>query len=217
MDNLNYIFLGPPASGKGTQAKRLAHRTGLVYFGLGELMRQEAKNKSDVGLVFQKVWDEGAGKLIPEDVVNKFVAGKIKEMDKNIGFVFDGYPRSLGQAEFLHKIFNGQVIAVNINVSLDTILERSETRRVCSNCGKVFFRLDPSIKSCDVCGAELIHRQEDKPEVVRKRIEVYNQETKPLIDYYKKENVLIEIDGEPSIDEVEENIWIKINERKNLR
>lgn len=211
----SYIFLGPPASGKGTQAKNLAEKLDLVYFGTGEFMRAEAKKKTPLGLVFQKVWDSGKGQLITDDIVLEFAKTKIEEIGHKRGFIFDGFPRTLDQAKFLEKELGQELIVFNIEVSEDSVLARSETRRVCENCGKIFFKASLDKKNCEVCGGELIHRQEDTPEVVKKRLDVYNEQTKPLIDFYKERNLLIEIDGEESIEDVEQEIMGKINERRS--
>jgi len=212
----SYIFLGPPASGKGTQAKILAEELGLTYFGTGDLMRQEVKKRTHFGQIFQSVWTAGKGGLVDDETVLQFVKNKLDEMDQSHGFVFDGFPRTLDQAKFLKKELNQDIWVLNVKVSDETIVERSTTRRVCENCEKIYFQPAPNKKRCDACGGELIHRIEDTPEIVQKRLDVYNRLTQPLIDYYNQENRLINIDGEPNIEEVTLEIIAKINEqRKN--
>lgn len=211
---MNYIFLGPPGSGKGTQAERLAKKHHAIYFGTGDMMREEARLGTNLGQKFQEIWDKGTGELIPEDLVNEFVINKISELDQNQEVIFDGYPRSLKQAEAFVKAFDEKSFRViNINVSLKNLIERLSTRRICSKCGKVFFRADISgQKICDSCGNKLIQRQDDRPEVIKKRIDVYQKETQPLIDYYKSQNLLIDINGNPPIDKVEKEIEEKLND-----
>lgn len=210
----SYIFLGPPASGKGTQAKDLAHLLGLVYFGTGDLMREEAKKQTQYGKIFTNVWDQGRGSLVDDDITLDFVKSKVEEMGTDKGFVFDGFPRTLKQAQFLDQILDHHLTVFNIDVSEETIVSRSSTRKVCENCGKIFFKPPITKKSCEVCGSELIHRQEDTPEIVKKRLDIYNELTQPLIDYYKQKDMLISIDGEPNIGEVKEEIMAKINDQR---
>ncbi|AKM82737.1 TPA: nucleoside monophosphate kinase [Candidatus Berkelbacteria bacterium] len=211
----SFIFLGPPASGKGTQAKDLAEKLGLIYFGTGDFMRAEAKKQSHFGQIFQRVWDEGKGNLVDDDIVLEFVKAKIEEIGQEKGFVFDGFPRTIKQAEFLNQELKHNLTVFNIEVSEDSIVSRSGTRKVCENCGKIFFKAPVDKRNCEVCGGGLIHRQEDTPGVVKKRLEVYNLQTKPLIDHYKSNNALVEIDGEPNIEEVALEIEEKVNERRS--
>lgn len=210
----SYIFLGPPASGKGTQAKDLTEELGLIYFGTGDLMREEAKKQTHFGKIFTNVWDQGKGSLVDDDITLDFVKSKIEEMGTDKGFVFDGFPRTLKQAEFLDQVLEHHLTVFNIEVSEETIVSRSSTRKVCENCGKIFFKPLITKKSCEVCGGELIHRQEDTPEIVKKRLDIYNKLTQPLINYYDQKYMLINIDGEPNIEEVKEEIMVKINDQR---
>lgn len=207
-----YIILGPPGSGKGTQAKRLAQSLGLIYFGTGDLMREEAEKGTPLGLEFKKIWDEGKGKLIGEDLVQKFVGQKIDELDINRGIVFEGYPRTIPQAQHLDWVLRNKgldnIKVFNLSVNPESLIKRMSTRRICDKCSNVF--QDPrslKIEKCDNCGGKLIQRIEDNPDVLEKRIEVYNRQTAPVINYYKSRENLIEIDGEPPIEEV----WKKIH------
>ena len=172
-----FIILGPPGSGKGTQAKKIAQKLGLVYFGTGDLMREEAQKSTPTGLEFKKVWEEGKDGLVSEELVQKFVETKINEIDVSNGIVFDGYPRTIPQAEHLEGILQEKRIddlfVVNLVVAPESLKRRIDENRV-----------------------------EDEPSVLKKRIEVYEKQTEPLIDYYQKNGELINIDGEPPIEEV---------------
>lgn len=207
---MNYIFLGPPGSGKGTQAKKLADYKKMILFGAGDLLRKESEKGTESGKKFKAVWDRGKGELIDPELVNQFVESKLQEIGLDKEFIFDGYPRSIVQAKFLEKVFENRSVkfkVININVFSESLIERMETRRVCESCSKVFFKPEENgIRNCDVCGGKLIRRQEDAPEVIRERIKVYERETKPLIDYYKEKRILIDIDGEPPIEKVTEEI-----------
>lgn len=210
---MNYIFLGPPGSGKGTQAKKLAEKLDLYYFGTGDLMREAAEQKTSLGLKFQEIWNKKDGSLIPDELVTQFIDEKVRLVSENQGIVLDGYPRTLAQAQDLEKLLpDKKFIVININVGDEDLIKRMSTRRICSKCDKVFFQPELTGQTkCDVCSGNLIQRQDDQPEVLRKRIMVYNQETEPLINYYQEKNILINIDGEPSIDQVQTEIWEKVN------
>jgi len=209
----NFIFLGPPGSGKGTQAKLLAEKLKAIYFGTGDLMREEAKLGTEFGKKFQDVWNQGKGGLVEDSLVETFVESKLKELDFEKRVIFDGFPRTIDQAKLLEKYIKSNDLEVyNIEVSPQSLVQRATTRRICPKCDKIFFRADLSgVKQCSVCGTDLVQRQEDTEEIVKKRIEVYDLQTKPLIEYYKEKNILINIDGEPPIEEVTKEIDKKIN------
>lgn len=213
-----YIILGPPGSGKGTQAKKIAQKFGFLYFGTGDLMRKEAETGSEIGLEFQKIWDEGEGKLVPESLVEKFIIEKLNQLDFSRGVVFDGFPRTMAQAEMLEEVFAKRNIkeyaVINLEVKKDEIVDRTSTRRICQSCETIFE--DPEekgIKACEKCGGKLIQRDEDKPEVVKKRLDVYAKQTEPLIKFYNEKEKLINVDGNPSIDDVWANILKIINDQ----
>lgn len=213
----NLIILGPPGSGKGTQAKILAEKFNFLYFGTGELMREEARKGTLLGQKFQAVWDRGQGELVSDDLVEALVSEKLKEIDLNQGVIFDGYPRTLKQAKDLKNL-----IVLNIQVPKDELLERLASRRICEHCGQIFFQAEQNgLKICDQCGGALLQRQEDKPETMLKRIEVYENQTKPLIDYFKNYGTLINIDGRPAIaivtQEIEEKLQKILNENRRIK
>ena len=208
------IILGPPGSGKGTQAQKLAEKLNLFYFGTGDLLRKEKAKGSSIGKEFQSILEKKEGGLVPDEFINKFVENKLAQLGiKNM--VFDGFPRTLEQAEILENYFkkvNKNYLVLNIEVSTASLIKRMETRWICEKCGKIYIQPEKQeTKICNACSGRLIQRDEDKPEIIKKRIEVYNQRTKPLIDYYIKKGKMININGEPTIPEVEKEIWEKLN------
>lgn len=175
-----FIILGPPGSGKGTQAKRIAKKLGYFYFGTGDLMREEIDKRTLYGLEFKKAIE--SGKLVKDDVVAKFVGQKLKDLNITEGIIFDGYPRTITQAEYLNNILEEKEInnlkVINLVTSPKSLVHRMLKRSIEEK------------------------RVDDKPEVINNRIKVYEKQTKPLLEYYKEQGNLINIDGEPSIDKV---------------
>lgn len=210
----NLIIIGPPGSGKGTQAKVIAQKFRLFYFGTGDLMRQEAQSGTKLGQKFQAVWGRGEGELVSDEIVDEFVFRKFEEINQAQGIVFDGYPRTIRQAENLDIILFGGIescMVVNIEVPSELLIQRMSTRRVCQKCGKVFFEAQKQgIEKCDKCGGQLSQREEDTQEVMRKRILVYEEQTQPLIDYFRDHGILVDINGRPNIREVTKAIVAKI-------
>lgn len=201
----NIIILGPPGSGKGTQAKILAQDLGYFYFGMGDLMRKEAQKGTDLGKKFQAIWNKSEGKLVTEEDTQELFLKTIKTLKQDQGIVFDGYPRSQVQAEHLKKsISEENIVVLNIEVSNVSLIQRVKNRQICGNCGQIY--LDQKLKQCNSCEGKLIRREEDSPEVIQKRLQVYKTETEPLIKYYQSMGKLIEINGEPSISEVASEI-----------
>lgn len=199
------ILLGPPGAGKGTQAKNLCRILQIPHISTGDMLRQARSEGSDLG----KLADQylGSGQLVPDDVVNGIVAQRLKK-EQN-GFLLDGYPRTLGQAQALQD--NGQEIdaVVLIDVADALLIERIVHRLSCSQCGCIYHAINmpPKAKNlCDACGVSLIQRSDDKEEVVRERLKVYHDQTAPLIDFYSKQGLVFAVDGAGSVDTIQENI-----------
>lgn len=200
-----YIILGPPGSGKGTQAKKLAQSLGLIYFGTGDLMRKEAEKGTPLGLEFKKIIEQG--KLVSDNLVEQFVSQKLEELDMSRGAVFDGYPRTIAQAQYLDQLLGkkgiNNPIVFNLVVKPESLIERMQKRRICLKCGRIFQdAASEGQTKCDTCGGGLVLRDDNKPEVLGKRIGVYQEQTALLVEYYQSKGNLVEIDGEPPINEV---------------
>jgi len=205
----NIIILGPPGSGKGTQAKRLAEKLNLTYFGTGDLIRAEIAAKTARGEEFNAYLKKG--ELIPDNLLNELIREKIGYY-KNGPMVFDGFPRTMDQVKIMEDVWAGEeFLVLNIQVKPESLISRMEKRRICSSCGKIFIIEGSGEKTCDVCSGKLIRRSDDNPEVLKNRIKVYEVQTAPIIDYYQEKNNLVNINGEPSITEVENEIWEKVD------
>ncbi|MBD3180703.1 adenylate kinase [Candidatus Poribacteria bacterium] len=208
---MKLILLGGPGAGKGTQAQKLAEKYNIPQISTGDMLRQAVKDETEMGKKAKTFMDQG--KLVPDEVVIGIVKDRLTKDDVKKGFILDGFPRTVEQAEALDKITDDMGIAidavVNIATSPEVIIERLSGRRSCRDCQKVYHVVYSPPKEegvCDVCGGELYQRDDDKPETVKKRLDVYNEQTAPLIDYYKDKGKMVEVSGDNSIDEVYEDI-----------
>jgi adenylate kinase len=200
------VMLGPPGAGKGTQAKRLAQELDLVHVSTGDLFRENLKNKTELGKLAQQYMDKG--ELVPDDVTIRMVEERLSRPDCEKGAVLDGFPRTTDQAEALDDLlekFNGGVELVPyIKVPDEVLVERLSGRWI-SPSGRVYHEKynPPTVKWIDdIDGSQLYQREDDKPATVKHRIEVYNEQTAPLIAYYREKDILVEIDGTQSIEDV---------------
>jgi len=201
------VLLGPPASGKGTQAARLKEMLDLPHVASGDLFRENLKNETELGQKAKVYMDRG--ELVPDDVTIAMVMERLSRPDCANGALLDGFPRTIAQAEALDQALaeQGHEISVVPYVAVpdDVLIERVSGRRLCRLCGESYHvRFNPPKQPgvCDNDGGELYQRDDDKPETVRKRLQVYWEQTSPLIDYYRDRGVLVEVDGDQSIDDV---------------
>lgn len=199
------ILLGPPGSGKGTQAVRLSKELGIPHISTGDLFRYNISQNTDLGKRAKTYMDKG--QLVPDEVVLDMLFDRVSQADSSKGYLLDGFPRTIPQAKALdiHLGSGVKVTALNLEVSDDAIFKRMAGRLTCKNCGNIQNKfLAPPAKEgvCDKCGGELYQRSDDAPEVVRERLRVYHEQTKPLISYYGKKGVLVNVNGENSPDAV---------------
>lgn len=210
MAQLNLILLGPPGSGKGTQGERLTDDLELPYWATGDILRAAVREGTEVGTEAKRYMD--AGDLVPDEVMVGVIAERIDSSEGRDGFILDGFPRTQGQAEALDSKLSELGAALSrvllIEVSDEEVMRRLGGRRVCQN-GHVFHaEFSPPEKEgvCDVCGEELITRDDDKPEVIEHRLGTYHEKTEPLVDYYEDKGLLARLDGTLKPDEVAERI-----------
>ncbi len=204
---LRAVLLGPPGAGKGTQAAKVIEKYNVPHISTGDIFRANIKEGTELGKKAKGYMDEG--KLVPDELVVNLVTDRLQKDDCKEGFLLDGFPRTIFQAEQLDKFLsdNGQKldIVLNFKVRKDVLVERIAGRRVCKSCGASFHVVNVPPKKegiCDACGGELFQRKDDNRETVENRINVYESETAPLIGYYEKQNVLVDFDGEKTHDEV---------------
>ncbi len=208
---MKIIMLGAPGAGKGTQAKRIAEKYSIPHISTGDIFRANIKAGTELGIKAKSYMDKG--ELVPDEVTIGMLIDRIHEDDCKGGFVLDGFPRNIPQAQSLDKVLKELSekidFAVDVDVPDENIINRMSGRRACLNCGATYhISFNPPKKEavCDSCSHELVLRDDDKPETVKKRLEVYHEHTQPLIDYYKKEDVLRTVDGTQSMDTVFEAI-----------
>ena len=204
---MRIIMLGAPGAGKGTQAKRITARYSIPHISTGDIFRTNIKNGTELGKKAKTYMDQGL--LVPDELVVDLVVDRVNQEDCANGYVLDGFPRTIPQAEALDKALTemGQSIdyAINVEVPDENIVQRMSGRRACVNCGATYHVVYAPTKNenvCDTCEGELILRDDDKPETVQKRLNVYHEQTQPLIDYYTKQDKLVEVDGTIDIEKV---------------
>ena len=204
---MKVIMLGAPGAGKGTQAKQIADKYCIPHISTGDIFRANIKNGTELGKKAKTYMDQGL--LVPDELVVELVADRIQQDDCKNGFVLDGFPRTIPQAEALdaalEKINEKMDYAIDVDVPDENIIKRMSGRRACLNCGATYHIVSIPTKVegiCDRCGSPVVLRDDDKPETVQKRLEVYHAQTQPLIDYYKKQDILKTVNGVQPMEDV---------------
>lgn len=204
---MKIIMLGAPGAGKGTQAKKIAAKYNIPHISTGDIFRANIKNGTELGNKAKTYMDQGL--LVPDELVVDLVVDRVKQDDCVNGYVLDGFPRTIPQAEALDKALNaiGEKMdyAIDVDVPDENIVHRMSGRRACVGCGATYHLEYAPTKTegvCDVCGKELILRDDDKPETVKKRLGVYHEQTQPLIDFYTNAGILRTVDGTIDINDV---------------
>ena len=204
---MKIVMLGAPGAGKGTQAKMIAAKYQIPHISTGDIFRANIKNGTDLGKKAKEYMDQGL--LVPDELTCDLVMDRIQQDDCVNGFVLDGFPRTIPQAEALdaalEKIGQHMDYAIDVDVPDDNIVNRMSGRRACLDCGATYHvvSLPPKTEGkCDHCGSDLVLREDDKPETVQKRLSVYHDQTQPLIDYYKKQGILKSVDGTQPMEAV---------------
>ena len=208
---MKIIMLGAPGAGKGTQAKKIAAKYGIPHISTGDIFRANIKEGTELGKKAKTYMDQGL--LVPDELVVDLVVDRLQQDDCKNGYVLDGFPRTIPQAESLDaalaKVGDKMEYAIDVNVPDENIVNRMGGRRACVGCGATYHIVYNPTKVegiCDACGEKLILRDDDKPETVQKRLGVYHEQTQPLIDYYTKAGILKEVDGTVDMEEVFQNI-----------
>jgi len=214
---MDIILLGPPGSGKGTQAQKMVERYHIPQISTGDILRGAVKERTPLGMEAQGYMDQG--KLVPDEVVVGIVRERLKESDCKGGFILDGFPRTVPQAEALDSTLGEMQRAIDHVVSIEVpneeLIKRLTGRRTCRNCGAMYHIVfDPPAKEgvCDRCGEELYQRDDDQEETIRARLQVYEEQTAPLIAYYRGKGLLRAIDGVGAIEEIFRKIVQAIEE-----
>jgi len=204
---MKLILLGPPGAGKGTQAQMLMEKFSIPQISTGDILRSAVKNATPMGVKVKEYMDAGA--LVPDDVVVGIVRERLQQADCTNGFILDGFPRTVPQADALRDTLSELSLeldaVISLEVDTEALVARLTGRRTCSSCGKGYHvDFDPPSKEgiCDACGGKLVQRDDDREETIRKRLDVYREQTAPLVDYYLRGGLLAEVDGMPGIDEV---------------
>ncbi len=204
---MKIIMLGAPGAGKGTQAKRIAEKYGIPHISTGDIFRANIKNQTELGRKAKSYMDQGA--LVPDELTLELIMDRFTNDDCKNGYVLDGFPRTIPQAEALTKALADKQdavdYAINVDVPDEAIVSRMSGRRACLACGGTYhIKFNPTKVEgvCDACGGELVLRNDDKPETVQKRLDVYHEQTQPLIDYYQTQNILKEVDGTLPMEDV---------------
>ncbi len=208
---MKFVLLGPPGAGKGTQAEKLAKKYGIPHIATGDILRQSVKDRTKSGMLAKSYMDKG--ELVPDQILIGIIRDRLSNPDCSKGFILDGFPRTVTQADALSSILrrlnqklNGMI---NLEVPQEKVIARLSSRRVCRSCGTNYhieFNPPKEEGKCDKCDGQLYQRDDDKEESIQNRLKVYQRQTEPLIKYYKKEGLLIPVDGAKDISAVFEDL-----------
>ena len=199
---MKLVIFGPPSAGKGTQAQRLSKKYGIPQIATGDLLREHVAKKTPIGIKVKEILD--SGKLGPDDLIVQMIKDRVSLPDCRNGYLLDGFPRTMNQARELEKMTDIDLV-LSIAVDPEALVERAIGRRICPKCAAVYhIKANPPKKSgvCDKCGSALVQRDDDKEETVRKRLKVYQEQTAPLVEHYRRLGKLVDIDGSRGIDGV---------------
>lgn len=205
---MRVVLLGPPGAGKGTQATGIEEKYNIVHISTGDIFRKNVKEGTPLGKQAQAYMDKG--ELVPDELVIALVQDRLKQDDCKNGFLLDGFPRTVFQAEAMEKLGITVDKVVDIQVGRDTLIKRATGRRVCKKCGATYhisFKPNKVEGVCDKCGGEVAHRADDQEATVARRIDVYLTETAPLVDYYEKKGNIVHVDGEMDASDVQNIIF----------
>jgi adenylate kinase len=211
------IMLGPPGAGKGTQARMMGEALKLAHISTGDILRAAVKSETELGIRAKKYMESGT--LVPDEVVDAIILDRTKAEDCSLGFILDGYPRTIPQAVYLQSSLENegiQILTLGIRISDSVLLERLASRWTCGKCSKTFNEsLDPNKVNgrCDACGSKLVQRKDDAIDVISERLQVYRDMTKPLIRYYDDQGKYVEVDGEKSVSDIYTAILAIIKKR----
>jgi adenylate kinase len=203
-------MLGPPGAGKGTQARMMSEKLKVPHISTGDILREALKNQTELGKKAKAYMESGG--LVPDELVDAIVAERLARPDGAKGFILDGYPRTINQAEFLRTLLERdgtKILTIGVEVSDGVLIDRLSSRWTCPKCQKMFnSKLDPSKAGgkCDECGTALVQRKDDKPEVIADRLQVYHKTTQPLIRYYQDRGSYVEVNGDRPVDEILKSI-----------
>ncbi len=214
-ERLALIMLGPPGAGKGTQARMMGEALSLCHISTGDILREALKNQTELGMKAKAFMESGA--LVPDELVDAIVAERLGRADCKEGFILDGYPRTIPQAEFLRSFGKDgtRILALGIEVRDEVLIKRLSSRWTCPKCGKMFnANLDPGKIGgrCDACGTALIQRKDDTADVIAERLQVYHKTTQPLIHYYQEQGAYSEVNGDGPVEQIFDAIMSKIKD-----
>ncbi|MBN2457594.1 adenylate kinase [Candidatus Woesearchaeota archaeon] len=197
---MKLIIIGPQGSGKGTQAKLISEKYNIPHISTGDIFRENIREQTDLGKTAQEYINRG--ELVPDNITNALVHSRLSTQDCFKGFILDGFPRNIEQAKALERLVNVDKV-IYLELAENVAVSRISSRRVCESCGMVYSALhDDVTKGCTKCGGKLMIRDDDTPDAVRNRLALFRQQTKPLVEYYAQKNILINVNGDGSIERV---------------